>query len=318
MKILVTGCAGFIGSNLCERLIAEDHSVIGIDNFDPFYNKEIKEDNMALLKSMPSFRFYQLDITNRNDLFNINEPFEVVIHLAAKAGVRPSILNPEVYLNVNIRGTLNVLDFMLSKGVRKIVFASSSSVYGDNAISPFKENSNTDYPISPYAFTKKSCELLLYSYFHLYQLSSVSLRFFTVFGPRQRPDLAIHKFFNAVLNEQPIVIYGDGSNSRDYTYIDDTVDGVMKALKYLIDNGEMYEIFNLGNNAPITLKEMAKYIQDVTSKKAIFYHEKMQQGDVKHTCADIAKAQKILDYNPGTNFKEGLKKFYAWKKQTLY
>jgi len=152
------------------------------------------------------------------------------MHLAAKAGIRPSIINPTAYFNVNIQGTLNVLDFMLSNDVRKIVFASSSSVYGDNSISPYKETGNTDFPISPYAFTKKSCELLLYNYFNLYQLSTISLRLFTVFGPRQRPDLAIHKFFNAVLKEMPIVIYGDGSNSRDYTYIDDTVDGVIKAL----------------------------------------------------------------------------------------
>jgi nucleoside-diphosphate-sugar epimerase len=317
-KILVTGCAGFIGSSLCERLIAEGYSVIGIDNFDPFYSREIKEGNLSLLNSKKSFRFYELDITKKNHLFSINESFDVIIHLAAKAGIHHSILNPTAYLNVNIQGTLNVLDFMLSKDVRRIVFGSSSSVYGDNSIPPYKENSNTDYPISPYAFTKKTCELLLYNYFNLYRLSSISLRFFTVYGPRQRPDLAIYKFFNAVLNELPIVIYGDGSNSRDYTYIDDTVDGVIKALHYLMQNKEMYEIFNLGNNAPIKLKDLVAYIQEVTGKKAMFYHEKMQPGDVQHTCADITKAQKFLDYKPETNFREGLQKFYAWKKTKLY
>lgn len=317
-KILVTGCAGFIGSSLCERLIAEGYSVIGIDNFDPFYNRETKEENLILLKSKKSFRFYQLDIINRDHLFRINETFDAVIHLGAKAGIRPSILNPSVYCNVNITGTLNVLDFMVSKDVRKIVFGSSSSVYGDNSISPYKENSNTDCPISPYAFTKKSCELLLYNYFNLYQVSSVSLRFFTVFGPRQRPDLAIHKFFNAILNELPIVIYGDGTASRDYTYIDDTVDGVMKALHFLMEENRMYEIFNLGNNAPTTLKDLVEYIQEVTGKKAIFRHEKMQPGDVQHTCADITKAHKILHYIPKTNFKKGIENFYEWKKKKLY
>ena len=234
MQILVTGCAGFIGSSLCEKLIDEGHYIIGIDNFDPFYNRDIKEKNLVHLKSNKSFNFYEIDINNRDRLFNLTETFDVVIHLAAKAGIRPSILNPSEYLKVNIQGTLNVLDCMLSRDVRKIVFASSSSVYGDNSVSPFKENSNTDYPISPYAFTKKSCELLLYNYFNLYHFSSISLRFFTVYGPRQRPDLAIHKFLNAVLNDHPIIVYGDGNNSRDYTYITDTIDGIVKCMKFLI------------------------------------------------------------------------------------
>jgi UDP-glucuronate 4-epimerase len=312
MRILVTGCAGFIGSTLCEKLVKEKHYVIGIDNFDSFYDRNSKESNLAALQESALFHFYHVDISVKDELQRIEENFEVVIHLAAKAGVRPSIMSPDAYVKANITGTGNLLEFMVKKGVKKIIFASSSSVYGDNAVSPYREDSITDFPISPYAYTKKSCELMLYNYYHLYGVSSISLRFFTVFGPRQRPDLAIHKFFKAILNEHAITIYGDGQTSRDYTYVDDTVDGVVKALNYLVDNKELYEIINLGNNAPTTLTELVRSIEEVLGKKAIIKREPMQQGDVQHTCADITKAMELLGYNPQTKLVEGLKKFYAW------
>ncbi len=315
MKILVTGCAGFIGSSLCEKLIAHNHHVIGIDNLDPFYSRSLKEENLSFLKTQHSFKFYELDISDKEALSRVDDEFKMVIHLAAKAGVRPSIADPSGYIAANVQGTLNVLDYMLSKGVNKMVFASSSSVYGDNAISPFKENSNTDFPISPYAFTKKSCELLLYNYFNLYQVSSISLRFFTVYGPRQRPDLAVHKFFNAISEGAPIIIYGDGSTSRDYTYIDDTVSGIEKAFDYIMANDRMYEIINLGNNAPTRLKDLVSGIEEVSGQKAVIKREGMQKGDVQHTCADITKAQKYLGYDPQTKLLDGLKKFYNWNRE---
>lgn len=317
MKIVVTGCAGFIGSHLCERLIKENHKVIGIDNFDNFYQRSIKEENLNKLRTSSLFSFYEADIRNKEELDEINDNFDVVIHLAAKAGVRPSIENPKGYVDTNIHGTLNILQFMLDKKINKIVFASSSSVYGDRAISPYREESITDYPISPYAFTKKSGELILHNYHNLYQIDSVALRFFTVYGPRQRPDLAIHKFFNAVERQLPITIFGDGTTSRDYTYVDDTVDGIVRAMDYVMNNTSICEIFNLGNNAPTPLLALVNAIEKVCEKKAIVKYDSMQQGDVLHTCADITKAQRILGYQPRVKLMEGLQRFYAWKVNEL-
>ncbi|ANE52967.1 SDR family NAD(P)-dependent oxidoreductase [Flavisolibacter tropicus] len=317
MKIIVTGCAGFIGSHLCERLVKEHHKVVGIDNFDNFYQRSIKEENLRQLQSNSLFQFYEADIRNKEDLSAISDNFDVVIHLAAKAGVRPSIDNPQGYIDTNINGTLNILHFMLEKNINKIVFASSSSVYGDKAISPYREDSITDFPISPYAFTKKSCELLLHNYHNLYQIDSAALRFFTVYGPRQRPDLAIHKFFNAIEKQQPISIYGDGSTSRDYTYIDDTVDGIVRAMEYVLNNQSVCEVFNLGNNAPTPLLTLVNAIERVCEKKALLKYISMQQGDVLHTCADISKAQAILGYEPKIKLQEGLRRFYSWKVNEL-
>jgi UDP-glucuronate 4-epimerase len=317
MKIIVTGCAGFIGSHLCERLIKENHKVIGIDNFDNFYNRSIKEENLAKLKTSNLFQFYEADIRYKEQLQSINDSFDAVIHLAAKAGVRPSIDNPAGYVDTNIQGTLNLLHFMLEKNINKIVFASSSSVYGDRAISPYREDSCTDFPISPYAFTKKSCELMLYNYHNLYQIDSASLRFFTVYGPRQRPDLAIHKFFNAIEKQLPITIYGDGTTSRDYTFVDDTVDGIVRALDYVMNNRSVCEIFNLGNNSPTPLLSLVDAIEKVCEIKAIVKFDSMQQGDVLHTCADITKAQNVLGYQPKIKLLEGLRRFYSWKVNEL-
>lgn len=316
MKVLVTGCAGFIGSTLCERLLGLGYAVIGIDNFDKFYDKSIKLQNLSLLLKTPGFTFYETDICDRSLLMSIpEEGIDAVIHLAAKAGVRPSILNTVDYVDVNIHGTLNLLDFMRKAKIKKMVFASSSSVYGNNALVPYKEDDDTSYPVSPYAFTKKSGELLLYNYFDLYHIDSVALRFFTVYGPRQRPDLAIHKFYNAIVAGEPIPMYGDGSTSRDYTFIEDTVTGVVNALDYLMRNDNICEIFNLGNSSPVALKELIRCIEKVVGQKAIINEQPMQMGDVFHTCADISKAQRSINYTPAIKLYEGLMKFHEWKQR---
>lgn len=315
MTILVTGAAGFIGSSLCEELVAEGHNVIGLDNFDPFYAASIKQDNLRELLKNELFQFVQADLRHETAFDGVNGKPDVIVHLAAKAGVRPSIDAPAEYIDVNLHGTLNVLKYMLRQGIRKIVFASSSSVYGDTSVSPYKETENTDFPISPYAFTKKSGELMLYTYHNLYKIDSVSLRFFTVFGPRQRPDLAIHKFFNWIMQGKPITMYGDGSTSRDYTYISDIVSGIKAAIRYVVENERVYEIVNLGNNAPTPLKHLIESIETVIGKKAVINVEPMQPGDVLHTCANTDKAASLLGYAPKFNMQEGLRLFYEWKKR---
>ena len=316
-KILITGCAGFIGSNLTERLLKEGHQIIGIDNFDPFYPREIKEQNLKTAKEHSNFSFREMDITNKDDLEKLDQDIEVVIHLAAKAGVRPSINNPQSYLENNIRGTQNILEWMQQNGISKLLFASSSSVYGNNKKVPFAETDNVDFPISPYAYTKKACELLIYTFHHLYNIDALCLRFFTVYGPRQRPDLAINKFVRLINNNEPIVMFGDGSTSRDYTFIDDTVQGITKALAYIKEHDQIYDILNLGNNTPVKLSELIDLIRIATQKEVTVIQEKMQPGDVNRTYADISKAQKILEYQPNTNMAAGLKKFVQWYEQSF-
>ena len=314
MNILITGCAGFIGSHLCERLITDGHTVIGIDNFDPFYDRSIKEDNLKELLISERFHFHEIDIRVKKEWSRLNHSIDIVVHLAAKAGVRPSIEDPTGYINTNINGTQNLLDVMLQKGIKKIVFASSSSVYGNNTLPPFSEESITDFPISPYAFTKKACELMLYNYHHLYEINCVALRFFTVFGPRQRPDLAIHKFFNAMMNELPISIFGDGGTLRDYTFIEDIINGLVKAIEYVDREMPIFEIFNLGNNTPVKLLDLIQYLEKVTNKKAILAFKEMQPGDVDITCADITKSKRLLNYEPNTPILKGLNAFSEWKR----
>lgn len=315
MKFLVTGCAGFIGSHLCEKLINNGHSVVGIDNFDNFYSKEHKLANLEDLQMSDHFRLYEVDIKSEVELNKIEEEFEIVIHLAAKAGVRPSIESPSSYIDTNITGTQNILNLMLKKGVNKIVFASSSSVYGDNTVAPYSESAVVDFPISPYAFTKKSGELMLFTHFHLYKISSVSLRFFTVYGPRQRPDLAINKFFRLIMNDEPISVFGDGSTMRDYTFIDDIIAGILSAVDYVWQQDPVYEIVNLGNSRPSKLLELINKIENTVGKKAILNFKDMQPGDVKMTCADTAKANALLRYEPKITLNEGLRLYYQWKYQ---
>jgi len=313
VTILVTGCAGFIGSHVCALLLEKGFAVIGVDNFDPFYSRSAKEANLAKFKDHPAFRFYEIDITTGlNDIEAAD--IKAVIHLAAKAGVRPSIEDPAGYLNVNIVGTQKVHEFMQARKIDKLVFASSSSVYGNNKKMPFSEDDNVDNPISPYAFTKKACELMNYTFHQLYNIDIINLRFFTVYGPGQRPDLAIHKFVERISNDQPLVLFGDGETARDYTYIDDTVSGIFSALEYCLHNTGVYTIVNLGNNKPVKLKELVDIIYAETGKEKNVVHEAMQAGDVDVTFADITKAGNLLNYKPATDLRQGIKNFIAWYK----
>ena len=312
--ILVTGGAGFIGSSLVDKLLLEGNKVIVIDNFNNFYDPNIKEKNIQPNLNNPNYLLYRVDIREKetiNAIFKDNH-IDVVIHLAACAGVRPSIENPELYQEVNCNGSLNILEAMKNNDVRKLVFASSSSVYGNSKTFPFKETDQVDFAISPYAATKKANEVMGHVYHSLYGFSIAFLRFFTVYGPRQRPDLAINKFVGLISQDKPISLFGDGTTSRDYTYIDDILDGIKKAMLWVDENEKVYEIFNLGESTPITLIEMVNTIERVLDKKANIDWQPMQLGDVEHTCADITKAKTILGYNPQTPFEEGIKKFIEW------
>jgi UDP-glucuronate 4-epimerase len=284
--------------------------VWGIDNFDPFYNRDIKEANLAELLEQENFRFNEGDIRDANCVRSIleREKIEMIIHLAAKAGVRPSIEDPVGYQDVNINGTIVLLEAAKEFGVNKFIFGSSSSVYGNNEKVPFSETDNVDFPISPYAATKKAGELICHSYSHLYDIDVVCLRFFTVYGPRQRPDLAIHKFARLIEAGEPIPVFGDGSMKRDFTYIDDIIDGVVGAVKKC----KGYEIYNLGESQPIRLDELIKEIEKALGRKAIINRLPMQPGDVIQTYADVTKAKEKLGYAPATELKTGLARFVKW------
>ncbi|RKD91526.1 GDP-mannose 4,6-dehydratase [Mangrovibacterium diazotrophicum] len=314
--ILVTGCAGFIGSHLTEKLLKEGYRVVGIDNFDPFYDRSIKERNMKSFIKHPSFLFFELDLTDGPTMEANLADIEIdgIVHLAGKAGVRPSIMSPHAYTRANVTATQNILEMMRKRGIRKMAFASSSSVYGNSTDIPFLETQDVSNPISPYAFTKKACELANYTYHTLYNLDIVNMRFFTVFGPRQRPDLAIHKFTELILHKAEIPMFGDGSTSRDYTYYEDTVDGIYKALQYLFAHDKVYEIVNLGNNQPVKLTEMIRAIEKATGEKAKIKQLPMQAGDVDITYANIDKAKKLFGYNPQYSFEEGVRNFVEWYK----
>ncbi len=314
---LVTGGAGFIGSSLCEKLIEnEENKIIVIDNFCDFYDVKIKEDNIKELKQKDNFKLYRNDIRDKDALIKIfkENKIDIVIHLAAMAGVRPSIENPILYQEVNCLGTQNILEVMKEFKVNNLVMASSSSVYGNCKKIPFREDMIVDYPISPYAATKKANEVMTHVYHKLLGMNVIMLRLFTVYGPKQRPDLAINKFTKLMLNNEEIPMYGDGTTSRDYTYIDDIVDGIMKASEYCIRNDNVYEILNLGNSYPITLKEMIDTIVKVLNIKPKIKELPMQPGDVERTYADISKAKKMIAYEPKVPFQEGIKKFVEWYK----
>jgi len=313
-KILVTGCAGFIGSHVCELLLAKGFEVIGIDNFDPFYNKSIKLDNLKAFKNHKKFTFYEIDITETLEKIP-KQSIDAIIHLAAKAGVRPSIEDPKGYFNTNIIGTERILEYMKNNAITKLLFASSSSVYGNNIKIPFNEDDNVDFPISPYAFTKKAGELLNYYYHHMYNIDIINLRLFTVYGPRQRPDLAIHKFVNKIELNEKITLFGDGLSARDYTYIDDTVQGIIKALQFCMNNTAVYLILNLGNNNPVKLNDLVNLIYQEMGKEKDVSYTNMQPGDVDITFADISKAQKILNYSPVIDITTGIRNFIRWRQQ---
>lgn len=310
-RILVTGCAGFIGSHVCELLLAKGYSVVGVDNFDPFYPKELKEKNLASFIKHPSFKFYQLDLVDGMQTITETD-FVCIIHLAAKAGVRPSIADPLSYITNNIIGTQNVHEFMKARGIKKLVFASSSSVYGNDKQIPFVESAEVNNPISPYAFTKKAGELLNYSFHHIDKVDIINLRFFTVYGPRQRPDLAINKFLSLIINDKPLVLFGDGSTARDYTYIEDTVSGINSALEYCLKTDNLFVTLNLGNRTPIKLIDLVSTLYRLLNKEKNITFDTMQPGDVDITFADINKAQALIGYEPGIDLETGLKRYIAW------
>ena len=313
MNILITGGAGFIGSTLADRLINEN-KIIVIDNFNDYYDPKIKENNIKTNINNPNYKLYRGDICDENlvnKIFN-EDKIDCVVHIAARAGVRPSLENPLEYIKTNIYGTTNILDKMQKTNVKKLVFASSSSVYGNCKAEKFSEDLKVTEPISPYAATKSACEQIIYTYSKLYNIQAICLRFFTVYGPKQRPDLAIRKFTELIEQNKPIPVYGDGTTMRDYTYINDIIDGIVSAINY---DKTPYEIINLGGGSPVTLNEMIKTIEDVLGKKAIIERLSMQPGDVDKTVSDITKAKNLLNYNPKTTFKEGIKKFIEWRKK---
>jgi len=311
-RILVTGGAGFIGSHLVDKLLAEgDWQVSALDNFNEFYAPRIKHDNLAQHADNPRFRLFEADICRAEQLREIfaQNDFDAIVHLAAWAGVRPSLLNPKLYTQVNVDGTVNLLDAAKEFGVKQFVFGSSSSVYGINSKIPFAEDDNIFHPISPYAATKAAGELLCHTYSHLYDIRTICLRFFTVYGARQRPDLAIHKFSKLISEDKPIPVFGDGTTRRDYTYVDDIIAGVRAAIDYDRTN---YEIFNLGESQTVELKDLISLLEENLGKKAFIERQPMQPGDVPLTFADISKARALLGYDPRTKIEQGIPKFTDW------
>ncbi len=312
----ITGGAGFIGSTLSKRLLKEGNKVVVIDNFCEFYDVKLKEENVAELLNYENFKLYRGDIRDREILSKIftENKIDVVMHLAAMAGVRPSIENPILYQDVNCMGTQNILEEMRIHNVKNGAFASSSSVYGNCDTVPFREDMVVDYAISPYAATKKANEVMTHVYHKLYGFNMIMLRFFTVYGPKQRPDLAINKFTRLMLNGEEIPMFGDGSTSRDYTYVDDIVDGVIKSCEYVMNNENVYELLNIGNSSPLSLMEMIKIIGNVIGVEPKIKQLPMQPGDVERTYADVSKAKKLLGYEPKTTFEDGVKNFVEWYK----
>ncbi len=311
MRTLVTGGAGFIGSTLCDRLLDDGHEVFALDNFDPFYPVTRKKANLAGAISHALFRFVEADIRDRTRLLDIvteTSP-DVIVHLAARAGVRPSIEHPALYCDVNVTGTVHLLDAACQLDNRpKFIYASSSSVYGDRPNAPFRETDSVDLPVSPYAATKKACELLAHTFHHLHGLPVTGLRFFTAYGPRNRPDLAIFKFADLIEHGKPVPMFGDGSTRRDYTYVGDIVDGICRAIEHCTS----HHLYNLGNSNPVDLKSMIDAIGQAVGRVPLIEQLPEQPGDVRQTYADITLAQKELGYHPSTSFAEGLSKFVAW------
>ena len=311
-RVLVTGAAGFIGSHVAGALLARGDAVIGLDNFDPFYPRAVKEANLATLRAAPRFRLVEGDIRDRELVAGLLDADTAVVHLAARAGVRPSLEDPAGYASVNIEGTATLLEASRRAGLRRFVFGSSSSVYGDTAPVPFSEDWPALLPISPYAATKRAGELLCATFAQLYGLRIMALRFFTVYGPRQRPDLAIHKFTRLVAEGRPLPFYGDGASERDYTYIDDIVGGVTAALDWTGAGGPALEIVNLGESRTTSLSALVDLIARAVGKEARLERLPEQPGDVRRTCADVRKAGRLLGYRPTTRVEDGIPRFVRW------
>lgn len=309
MNVLVTGAAGFIGSHLAERLLDEGHRVTGVDNFDPYYDRRVKEGNLRRLRDRQGFHLVEADLKDplaARALFQ--EPFDRVAHLAGRGGVRRSIEEPLEYLANNLTATANLLEAMRETGHHRLVFASTSSVYGNDSPLPFREDAPANGPISPYSASKKACEALIYTYHHLHGLHAYVLRFFTVYGPRQRPDMAIHKFVRAVEEGRPIERYGDGSTERDYTYVDDIVQGVVRA----VERVEGYEVINIGGSETTSLARLIGVIVAVVGKPARIVEKPLPPGDVLRTWADTGKAERLLDFKARVPLEEGLRRFVRW------
>lgn len=311
-KILITGGAGFIGSHLVDRLLNEGGwQITVVDDFNDFYSPEIKHANIAEHVKSPNYRIVDADIRDAVTMAALfaEYKFDVIVHLAARAGVRPSLSEPKLYAETNINGTLNLLELARQHEIKQFVFGSSSSVYGINAKVPFAEDDRIHQPISPYAATKAAGELICHTYSHLYGIRIVALRFFTVYGARQRPDLAIHKFSKLITDDTPIQVFGDGTTRRDYTYIDDIIQGVRAAIDY---DKSMYEIFNLGESQTVELNELIDLLERSLDMKALIDRQPMQPGDVPITFADITKSRELLGYNPKTKIADGIPKFVEW------
>ncbi len=314
-RILVTGGAGFIGSHLVDRLLAEGvWDITVVDDLNDFYAPDIKRRNVREHLENPNYRLIECDIRNAAKLRTaFDGGYDVIVHLAARAGVRPSLLEPVLYAETNINGTVNLLELAREFGVKQFVFGSSSSVYGENEKVPFSEDDPIFKPISPYAATKAAGELICHTYSHLFDIRTVCLRFFTVYGARQRPDLAIHKFSKLIWEGRPIPMFGDGHTRRDYTYIDDVLQGVRASIDYA---GSMHEVFNLGESETTELKRLIELLEENLGKKAIIDRQPMQPGDVSITFADVTKARKLLNYDPQTKIEDGIPKFGEWFRST--
>lgn len=313
MRVLVTGGAGFIGSHLVEALLGAGHEVVCVDNFDPFYDVAIKRGNIATLVGRDDFVLAEVDICDRTSMervFADGRP-ELVIHLAAKAGVRPSLAEPILYHEVNTGGTLTLLELCRAHGVDRFIFGSTSSIYGVGSEVPFTEKDHSDQPASPYAATKRAAEILCFNYHHLYGLNVTALRFFTVYGPRQRPEMAIHKFVRMIDNGERIPLFGDGSSRRDYTYVSDIINGVVRATECV----EGFEIVNIGGAQTITLLGLVELIEKAMGRKALVDFLPEQPGDMEATWADVAKAERMFGYRPGVAIEAGIPLFVEWYRE---
>lgn len=320
--VLVTGAAGFIGHNFCLRLLKEGYDILALDNFNNYYSPKLKEKNIdKVFKLATSLNrkvfLYRDDVRDKAKLMTIcqlNKPLAIA-HFAQNAGVRPSIEDPLFYVDVNVNGMMNILEVMKDLAIKKLVFISSSSVYGNNQKVPFQETDFVDRPISPYAASKKACELFAYTYHHLFKLDIHCLRYFTVYGPCQRPDLAINKFTSLMLKDEEIPMFGDGETARDYTYIDDIVEGTYLSFAYLLKNNDVYDVFNLGGSNPVKLIDMIKIIEQSLNRKAKIKKLPMQQGDVNITYSDFTHAMTVLNYQPKIKLEEGIKRFVKWYQE---